>query len=185
MYEEHKNKILKTMCFYVLLFFVLFCIGPKLDKLKSIMQLPYPKEVELEILEENFEEETCNPGFALASLQQYEQFRRTVINSSFSNWESDSKLQFIQEGSLSNSDAFLVKVQVVELTNLVKLRIVIRAQHNELQGGASFKVHFESKNFLASYSLRDNVDGTYDGCHLEPKYCFTLTVDLLFVGYAA
>ena len=46
-------------------------------------------------------------------------------------------------------------------------------------------MHFESKNFLASYSVRDNVDGTYRGCYLVPKYCFTLTVDLLFVGYAA
>ena len=67
----------------------------------------------------------------------------------------------------------------------MKLRIITIAQHDELQGGASFKVHFKSKNFLASYSVEDYFNGTYHGCYLVPKYCFTLTVDLLFVAYAA
>ena len=118
MYEEHGNKISKTMCFYVLLFFVLFLFGPTLDKLKSITQLPYSKVVELELTGANSEEENCNPGFAVASLQQYEQFRRIVLNSSPSNFEFDSKLQFIQAGTFSNSDSFLVKVQIEEQAEL-------------------------------------------------------------------
>ena len=63
--------------------------------------------------------------------------------------------------------------------------MIITTQHDELHGGASFKVHFKSRNFLASYSVEDYFNGTYRGCYLVPKYCFTLTVDLLFVAYAA
>ena len=85
MYEEHGNKLSKITCFYVLLFCILFFYVPKPGKLKSIIKLPHPKNIELDLMEANFQKENCNLGFAIASLRQYEQFRRTVINSSLSN----------------------------------------------------------------------------------------------------
>ena len=117
------------------------------------------------------------------SLQQYQQYRKNEKTSpellKFNSLMQDPKWSREQ---ISN---FHVHVDVVEDVSSVKLKVTISDNGGTMQGGASFNVHFDSKNFVSSYSIRDYFNGTYSGCYVVSKYYFTLTIRLLFVPFAA
>ena len=125
----------------------------------------------------------CNPDFMSTSLQQYQQYRKNEKTSpellKFNSLMQDPKWSREQ---ISN---FHVHVDVVEDGSSVKLKVTISDNGGTMRGGASFNVHFDSKNFVTSYSIRDYFNGTYSGCYVVPKCCFTLTIRLIFVPFAA
>ena len=130
--------------------------------------------VEIPDGKKQLEDSSCNLDFASASLQQYQQYKRMV-----------KSLPFLVTGSLQQLiPDFSVNVSIHDYKHMAKLYITINETGNT-NGGSSFKIHFASTEFLAAYAIRDFFNGTYYGCYVVPKHCFTVTVQVLFLSFTA
>ena len=179
MASERKNGLVTYLVFFISVTFVLLktfviFIGPKLHVCSKCLGFQEKMQQHQEL---------CNLDFMSTSLKQYQQYRKNEKTSpdslKFNSLMQDPKWSHEQ---LSN---FYVQVEVVEDASLVKLKVTISDNGGTTQGGASFNIHFDSKNFIASYSIKDYFNGTYSGCYMVPKYCFTLTIKFLFAPFAA
>ena len=129
----------------------------------------------------------CNLPFSTTSLQQSEQYyffykyfykHAKIFHSrrEVNEWHRNQTVDFnVTVDIKENENRFYFVIHIMDLNKL----------SNGANGGASFKLNFEGNHFLVSYSIQDYFNGTYRGCYLIPKECFTLTIRLLFLNYAA
>ena len=180
MASERKHGLASYLVFFIFVTFILLktsviFTGPQLHTCSKCLGFE-------EKMQQN--QELCNLDFMSTSLQQYQQYRQNKKTSpdllKFNSLMQDPKWSHEQ---LSN---FHVQVNVIEETSLVKLKVTISDNGGTMmRGGSSFNIHFDSKSFIASYSIRDYFNGTYFGCYMVPKYCFTLTIRFLFAPFVA
>ena len=130
--------------------------------------------------------ETCNLPFSLTSLEQYQRYNLS-FNYGYHYFETImfNTRKEVNQWHRNQIKTFKVIVDIKEKENLVHLSVNIANSESFSIGGASFKLNFEGNHFLVSYSILDYFNGTYHGCYLVPKDCFTLNIKMLFVNFAA
>ena len=130
-------------------------------------------------------DDNCNLNFFQTASEQYQRY----INNSFLNStlppSSLKNTKQVNKWHQEQSRKFEVTVSIKETKSMFHLQVTIVVYRNSSQGGASLKLNFEGKHFLVSYSIKDYYNGTYYGCYYLPTDCFTFTVRLLFVNFAA
>lgn len=122
----------------------------------------------------------CNLPFSDTGLEQYEQYNSVH---KFTHSKIFKTRNEVNEWHRNQTVNFNVTVDSQEYENTFYLAVYVIGNYSN--GGASFKLNFEGNQLLVSYSVKDDFNGTYHGCYVIPKDCFTLTVRLLFVQYAA
>ena len=128
-------------------------------------------------------DETCNLNFLQTVSEQYQSYYNNPShNITLSSLKRTKQVNMWHH---EQSKQFKVTVTIMENKSMFHLHITIVESRNFSQGGASFKLNFEGKYFLVSYSIKDYFNDTYYGCYYLPTDCFTFTVRLLFVNFAA
>ena len=170
---EH-SCVLKKLIILTLLSFVLVCIYWRNEQ-STVGLFPGHESIEID--------ETCNFNFFQTASEQYQSFK----NNSFHNTTLPSMKNTKQANKWhqEQSRKFEVTVSIKETKPMFHLQVTIVDYRNSSQGGASFKLNFEGKHFLVSYSIKDYYNGTYYECYYLPTDCFIFTVRLLFVNFAA
>ena len=165
--------VLKKLIILTLLSFVLVYIYWRNDQ-STVGLFPGHEIIEID--------ETCNLNFFQTASEQYQRYN----NNSFHNTTLPSmkNTKQVNKWHQEQSRKFEVTVFIKETKSMFHLQVTIVDYRNSSKGGASFKLNFEGKHFLASYSIKDYYNGTYYGCYYLPADCFTFTVRLLFVNFA-
>ena len=113
-------------------------------------------------------DDNCNLNFFQTASEQYQRY----INNSFHNStlppSSLKNTKQVNKWHQEQTRKFEVTVSIKETKSMFHLQVTIVDYRNSSQGGASFKLNFEGKHFLASYSIKDFYNGTYYGCYYLP-----------------
>ena len=125
---------------------------------------------------------TCNLNFFQTASEQYHRYYNNPLHNITPS--SLKRTKQVNMWHQEQSRQFKVTVTIMEKKCMFHLQVTIVDSRNSSQGGASFKLKFEGKHFLVSYSIKDYFNGTYYGCYYLPTDCFTFTARLLFVNYA-